>query len=96
MKALISVTFAAAVLLSGAAFAEPISLSDKQMDGVTAGVGANNVAFAPWEALGSPPQNFTPNHLPQSDIGLVGNASGDHPAIGPLMGVAVPSAVPQS
>ena len=39
------------VLAMGMAHADPLKLTDTQMDMVTAGVGVNNVAFQPWPAL---------------------------------------------
>ena len=65
----------------GTVNAEPLKLTDTQMDMVTAGVGANNVAIVPWAAL---IKNHTLGHNGKAD-----NNNSDH-----LGGVAVPSAVP--
>lgn len=77
---------AASCLLWGPAFAEPLQLTKSQLDGVTAGFGANNP-----DTAGS---KFEIHHLAAADGGIQNNPSGDNPAIGPLGGVGVPSAVP--
>ena len=64
----------------------PTVLTDAQMDLVVAGVGANSVAFQPWDALLA--AGFTLNHNVSSDAGAA--------HAGSLGGVAVPSAVPNS
>ena len=95
MKAILSAAFAAAFLMSGTVLADearlddpnkPIELTSAQMDAVTAGVGANNVAFQPWEALLA--VGFSLNHNPPSDASPMFD--------GVTTGVAVPSAVPHS
>lgn len=105
MRTHISTALAATFLFSTSIFADPISLSNTQMDQVTAGTGANNVAVVPWAALGSPPQSFAVAHLPQAENGIPldgSHAAGANPAIsgGPcgdaICGVAVPSVVPGS
>ena len=67
---------------------EPVELTDQQMDAMTAGIGANNVALVPWDALSTPPQEFSLNHNLSSDAGAAHADS--------LFGVAVPSPVPKS
>ena len=64
----------------------PTVLTDAQMDLVVAGVGANNVAFQPWDALLA--AGFTLNHHVSSGAGAA--------HAGSLGGVAVASAVPNS
>ena len=71
------------VLAMGMAHADPLKLTDTQMDMVTAGVGANNVAVAPWDALKN---NHSLNH----------NNNSDRNNSAHLSGVAVPGAVPNS
>jgi hypothetical protein len=97
MKTVFSTAFAVALLMSGAALADearsddpskPIELTAAQMDTVTAGVGANNVAFQPWEALLA--AGFTLNHNLNSDPGTVDQPNNS------IAGVAVPSAVKNS
>lgn len=88
MKNVLSITLAAAFALCGPAFAgdEPAPLTEAEMDQVTAGVGANNVAAEPWPALLE--AGFTLNHNPNADQGVIDHAG--------KIGVAVPSAVPGS
>ena len=75
--------FCAMFMAVGTVNAEPLKLTDTQMDMVTAGVGANNVAVAPWDALQN---NHSLNHNLNSD-----RNNSDH-----LQGVSVPGAVPNS
>jgi hypothetical protein len=83
----------AAMTLAGHAVAGevtgPTILTDPQMESIVAGVGANNVATAPWTALRNARggDGFTLNHNLNSDAAQ-GHA--------PFEGVAVPSAVPNS
>lgn len=64
----------------------PVRLSATDLDRVTAGVGRNNVANEPWPALLE--AGFTLNHNPSADQGVIDHAG--------FIGVAVPSAVPNS
>lgn len=94
MNALYCSMIAAAILLPASAQAaavetpraEPVELTALEMDAVTAGVGANNVAAEPWTALLA--AGFSLNHNLNSDAGAAQS--------GHLIGVAVPSAVPNS
>ena len=91
MKKTLLVACAAVCFATGVVVADdevdeskPIELTVTQMDQVTAGVGANNVATAPWAAL--LPLGFSLNHNSNTD--------GNHAAS--LGGVAVPVAIPNS
>jgi hypothetical protein len=92
MRTLIVAAAVATMGITGIAIADeakgPVVMTDAQMDNITAGVGANNVAGLPqpWGALAA--AGFSPHHLPSADSGA---AKAD--ALG---GVAVPSAVPHS
>ena len=91
MRTILSAAFAMVFLVSSQAFGEtdkPIQLSSEQMDRVTAGIGANNVATTPWPALLN--VGFSLNHNSNADPGTT-----DQPRNG-ILGVAVPSAVPNS
>lgn len=87
MKTVFGAVLTALLAVSLSAHAEePVELNETQLDQITAGVGANNRAIKPWKALGSAPQSFSLNHL----------YAADHNNSDKLMGVAVPSAVPNS
>lgn len=74
-------------LMSSFALADdskPIELTVEQMDKITAGVGANNIAVFPWEILG--PMGFKPAHNVAAEPGA------DHADA--LNGVIVPTKNP--
>ena len=81
---LICMTAAATILMAGAAIADdakgPVVLSDGEMDRITAGVGRDNVAVAPWPALTD--AGFALTHLSAADQGVIDKAG--------HLGVAVP------
>jgi len=77
---------AATAPVDSEARALPVRLSATELDRVTAGVGRNNVANEPWPALLD--AGFTLNHNPNADQGVIDHAG--------FIGVAVPSAVPNS
>lgn len=92
MKKVILAALSIAFIVSGSALADPLQLTNSQMDGITAGFGANNDS--------TPGEKFDGindiHHLDIADDAIQGNPSGDNPAIGALGGVGVPSTVPLS
>lgn len=77
----------AALLLAGTSLASdqtPVELSAAQLDSITAGVGANNVAVKPWARLFA--NGFVPTH------NVAAEAGAEHS--GSLDGVAVPRKAP--
>lgn len=78
MKTVVSIALAATFLCSTLIFADPVSLTNSEMDQITAGFGANDP-----DTEGS---KFAIHHLAAADGGI-----GNSPNVG---GVGVPSAVP--